>query len=371
MDLLSLARTVKDRVEAPITDALAVAKVVTDPRTPLLLALSTVVVTPLYRAAFLASASGSGVLQCLAVRPCDLDSLVEYLEVPQDRERLRAWLDTGVRLGELDVREGCYRLRSTPAKLLARAGNDAVAAALEEIMRFHVPALLDAPRMLKEGRRFSLGDQDGTVIARSSLALQGMVREAVDRHLERATPVRLLEIGCGTGAYVRHAAGLNPRLTALAVDLQPEVAARAAANMAEWGLTDRVETRQGDLRTLELQPQFDLVTLHNNIYYFPEAERVEVLERARSFLAPGGRLLLTSSCQGGGNAGLDVLNLWFEYADFGGPLPREDELVAQLEKAGFTDVRAAGIVPTQPFRVFVATNGAGSVDGSHGTHVQA
>jgi SAM-dependent methyltransferase len=356
MDLLSLARTVKDRVEEPITDVLAAARIVTDPRTPLLLALSTLVVTPLYRASFLASAAGSGVLQCLAVRPCDLDSLAEYLEVPDDRRRLRAWLDIGVRLGEFDMREGCYRLKSTTAKLLAQVGNDAVAATLEEIMRFHVPVLLDAPRMLRAGRGFSLDDQDGPVIARSSLALQGFVQEAIGKTLERDRPVRLLEIGCGTGTYVRHAAELNPRLTALAVDLQKDVAVQAADNMARWGLTDRVETRQGDLRELELQPQFDLVTLHNNIYYFPQSERVEVLERARSFLAPGGRLLLTSSCQGGGNLSLDVLNLWFEYADFGGPLPQEDELTAQLEKAGFVDVRATQIIPTQPFRAFVGTN---------------
>ncbi|MFR0356205.1 SAM-dependent methyltransferase [Streptomyces sediminimaris] len=357
MDLLSLARTVKHRVEEPLTDVLSVARIAADPRNPLLLALSTVLVNPLYRAAFLASAASSGVLRCLAVRPCDLESLAEYLEIPQDeRPQLRAWLETGVRLGELGRREGCYRLKSPTARLLAQPGNDAVAAALEEILRFHVPVLLDAPRMLSAGRRFSLGDQDGTVIARSSLALRGLVQAAIDRTLEREGPVRLLEIGCGTGAYVRYAAEANPRLTAVAVDLQEEVAARAAGNMAEWGLTERVETRQGDLRTLDLQPQFDLVTLHNNIYYFPEAERVEALRRARSFLAPGGRLLLTTSCQGGGNAGLDVLNLWFSYADFGGPLPRAEELVAQLEKAGFADVRATRIVPGQPFRAFVGTN---------------
>lgn len=357
MDILSLARTVKDRAEEPIADALAVARIVADPRTPLLLTLSRTLVTPLYRASFLASAAGSGVLRCLAARPCDLESLAEHLEIPPgDRRRLRAWLEIGVRLGEFDKREGCYRLRSGTAKALAKVGNDAVAAALEEIMRFHVPVLLDAPRMLKEGGLFSLKDQDGSVIARSSLVVQGFVEEAVGRTLDRVNPVRLLEIGCGSGVYVRHAAALNPRLTALAIDLQDEVAAQAAANMDDWGLADRVETRQGDLRTIELQPQFDLVTLHNNIYYFPEAERVEVLERARSFLAPGGRLLLTTSCQGGGNLGVDVLNLWFEYADFGGPLPREDELVAQLERAGFAGVRATRIVPGEPFRAFVGTN---------------
>ncbi|WP_435214782.1 SAM-dependent methyltransferase [Streptomyces sp. bgisy034] len=357
MDLLSLARNVKHRVEEPLTDALTVAKIVTDPRNPVLLTLSTALVNPLYRAAFLASAAGSGVLRCLAVRPCDLESLAEYLDIPDDdRPRLRAWLETGVRLGELGRREGCYRIKSPTTRLLAQPGNDAVAAALEEILRFHVPVLLDAPRMLSAGRRFSLQDQDGTVIARSSLALRSMVQAAIDRTLDRDGPVRLLEIGCGTGAYVRYAAESNPRLTAVAVDLQEEVAARAAGNMAAWGLTERVETRQGDLRTLDLQPQFDLVTLHNNIYYFPETERVEALERARSLLAPGGRILLTTSCQGGGNLGLDVLNLWFTYADFGGPLPRADELVCQMEKAGFTGVRATRIVPGQPFRAFVGTN---------------
>ncbi|WP_406175827.1 SAM-dependent methyltransferase [Streptomyces sp. NBC_00996] len=357
MDLLSLARNVKHRVEEPLTDALTVAKIVADPRNPVLLTLSTVLVNPLYRGAFLASAAGSGVLRCLAVRPCDLESLAEYLDISEDdRPQLRTWLETGVRLGELGKREGCYRLKSPTARLLAQPGNDAVAAALEEILRFHVPVLLDAPRMLSGGRRFSLEDQDGTVIARSSLALRGMVQAAIDRTLDRDGPVRLLEIGCGTGAYVRYAAESNPRLTAVAVDLQEEVAAQAADNMAAWGLTERVETRQGDLRTLDLQPQFDLVTLHNNIYYFPETERVEVLERARSFLAPGGRVLLTSSCQGGGNLGLDVLNLWFAYADFGGPLPRADELVSQMEKAGFVDVRSTRVIPGQPFRAFAGTN---------------
>lgn len=357
MELMRLARAVKDRAQEPFADLAAMARIIADPRLPLLLVLNRTLFTPLYRASFLAAAAGSGLLRCMATRPCDPESLADRLGTgPRERQRLRAWLEIGVRLGELDRREGCYLLKSRTAKALARVDNDAVAATLEELLRFHVPALRDAPRMLRDGTRFALSDQDGLVIARSSLVVRGLVEEAINEALPRTAPVRLLEVGCGSGSYVRYAAGLNPRLTAVAVDLQAEVADRAAENMAQWGLSDRVETRCGDLRTLDLQPQFDVVTLHNNIYYFPQDERAEVLARARALLAPGGRLLLTSSCRDSGTLGLDVLNLWFEYAGFGGPLPLADELLGQLREAGFTDVRASRMLPGQAFRAFTGTN---------------
>ncbi|NEA57183.1 class I SAM-dependent methyltransferase [Streptomyces sp. SID13666] len=336
-------------------DALTLSKVIRQRQIPLLLSLTRNLVTPLYRATFLASAASRGVLRRMAVRPCDLETLAEHLGIHGDAAPLRAWLDIGVQLGDLSWSDDAYRLRSRTAKALARAGQDSVAAALEEVLRFHVPVLLDAPDMLRDGRRLSLSDQDGAVIARSTRVVQPFVEEAVAHTLDRTTPVRLLEVGCGSGVYVRHAASLNPRLTALAIDLQGDVAKQAAENMTEWGLQDRVETRQGDIRTLELEPQFDLITLHNNIYYFPRDERTAVLERARALLAPGGKVLLTTSCQGG-NVGLEVLNLWFTYADFGGPLPREDELTGQLERAGYTDVTARRIIPGEQFRAFVGTN---------------
>lgn len=336
-------------------DILTLGKLVRDRQVPLLLSLTRNFITPLYRASFLASAASSGVLACLAVRPCDLDTLADRLDIDRDRHLLKSWLDLGVKLGDIGWDDTCYHLRSSTAKALARARNDAIAAALEEVVRFHLPLLIGAPAMLREGRRLSLGDQDGAVIARSTRVIQPFVEEAVTRTLDRRAAVRLLEVGCGSGHYVRHAANLNPRLTALAIDMQADVADEAAKNMVEWGLADRVEIRRCDLSDLDVEPQFDLVTMHNNIYYFPEAERTRALERARSLLAPGGRILLTTSCRGG-NAGIEVLNLWFEYADFGGPLPREDELVARMRDAGFSDVEVRRLIPGEQFRAFVGTN---------------
>ncbi|MEU2281077.1 class I SAM-dependent methyltransferase [Streptomyces sp. NPDC013178] len=355
MDLLSLAKNVTRSTGKPVADLLTATRVLATPRTPLLLALSKGFVEPVHRAAFLSSAAGSGILRRLAEHPCDLGSLAEALRIDeQDRPRLRTWLEMGVTLGDLGRSDGRYRLRSRTAKALAQPRHDTVAAVLEEVLRFHVPVLLDGPRMLREGRRLTLADQDGTVIARSTRVVRPLVERAVARTLDTARPVRLLEVGCGSGVHVRYAARRNPRLSALAVDLQPDVACQAARNVAEWGLSDRVEVRQGDLRTLDVQPQFDLVTLHNNIYYFPHDERVSALRRARALLSPGGKLLLTTSCRGG-NSGLEALNLWFEYADFGGPLPRPDELARQLTTAGFGDVRADRLLPGAPFHAFTGT----------------
>jgi SAM-dependent methyltransferase len=337
-------------------DTHTLAKVVKDRQLPLMLSLSKELVAPIYRGAFLAAASGAGVLRMLDAGPCDLYSIAGRLGVHDDAHLLEAWLDLGVSLGELSFDDSCYRLRSSTAKKLGQERNDTVAAALEEVVRFHVPVLADGPRMLSSGRRFGLGDQDGSVIARSTRVVQPFVEEAIERTLERRAAVRLLEVGCGSGVYVQYAAALNPRLSALAIDVQPDVAAEAAANFARWGLADRVETRCTDLADLDVEAQFDLITLHNNIYYFPEAERVAVLRRVRSLLAPGGRLLVTTSCRGG-NASLEVLNLWFEYADFGGPLPDAGEFLDQLDEAGFADVKVRRLIPTEQFRAFIATNG--------------
>lgn len=356
MSRSTLAGRLRRRAKAPVHSASTIAKVATSPQVPLLLLLSRRFATPVYRASFLAAASGTGMLRWMAVRPCDLETLAIKLGVtdPADKRRLRTWLDTGVRLGDLSERYGCYGLKSRTAKALATAKYDAIAAALEEMLRNQVPALLDGPVMLRDGRRFSLDDQDGTVIARSTRVVQPLVEAAIERVLEREDPVRLLEVGCGTGAYVRHAANLNPYLTAVAVDMQADVVEQAAKNIADWGLTDRVTVCHGDLRTLTFEPQFDLVTMHNNIYYFAPDERVAALRKAGEMLAPGGRLLLTTACRGG-HVSLDMLNLWLEYADFGSGLPREKDLVEQLWEADFIDVESSRLVPGEQFRSFVGT----------------
>jgi len=314
-----------------------------------------------YRVCFLGGAASCGLLGRLAAGPVPLERLVPDLAPgPGGRDGLAAWLDFGVRLGELAVGPQGYRLRSRLARRLSEPANDAVAALIEEAARLHHSWVADAPAHLRAGRRFTMADQDGALVARSSRILAPFIGEAVDACVPRRGPLRLLEVGCGSGVHLKRAAERNPELTALGLDLQADAAAQARENMRAWGLDGRVRIEVGDVRARRPEPAFDLVTLHNVLNYFPVSERVSVLAHLRGFLAPGGRLLVSLACRGR-SVTTELLNLWGALTEGCGPLPTPAELEAQLGAAGYGRVRRWGLVPGEPFLAFVAPCDAGSL----------
>jgi len=110
---------------------------------------------------------------------------------------------------------------------------------------------------------------------------------------------------------------------------------------------------RGLARALARPEAFDIVTLYNNIYYFPVEERAALLRRISSFLKPGGFLLLTACCQGG-SLGTQALNLWGAATRGAGRLPTEKELIAHLRQVGYTRVSAKSLVPGDRFLSFQA-----------------
>ena len=312
---------------------------------------------PFYKLTWLAAAGESGLLNRLASEPATLDSLAQGSgTVGQGREALEAWLQLGVRLKLLNLGAGGYELRGM-AKALARPENDATLAMVEEVAGLHHKLIADTPSRVRSGKLFTLADQDGKLIARSSRILEPFQAEAIQEFFPKSGNVRLLEIGCGSGVYLRYAAERNPTLTAVGLDLQPAVAEMARANLRIWGLEERVKVEDGDFRARPAGELFDIATLYNNIYYFPVAERVSLLERIASFLKPGGFLLLTTCCQGG-SLGAEALNLWGAATSGAGRLPAEGELVGQLRQAGFRTVKTKACCPgtsSWRFRRFAAS----------------
>lgn len=304
-----------------------------------------------YSLTYLVAAGEAGLLNRLAAGPATLDSLAEFCAAGgQTKEALQAWLQMGVRLRLLNLGPRGYALRGL-AKTLARPENDPALALVEEVAGLHHKLIASTLPKLRRGELWSLADQDGELIARSSRVLEAFQSEVIRRNFPAHGALRLLEIGCGSGIYLRYAADRNPSLTAIGVELQPAVAEVARTNLRGWGLESRVNIEQADIRAKKPGDWFDIATLYNNIYYFPVDERVALLNHIAGFIKPGGFLLLTTCCQRGSLAA-EALNLWGASTSGAGRLPAEDELLSQLRQAGYSRVKSMNILPGDRFMAF-------------------
>jgi SAM-dependent methyltransferase len=280
------------------------------------------------------------------------DALGQQLRVARP-ELLDALLALGVALREL-ARDGKrYRLAGRRAR--AVAADDALEAVVTEYVTYHAQAYLDLPAQLAGAPPADFLDGKGPLIARSSRVFEPFMREFVQRLVAGRGPLRLLEIGCGSGVYLRCAAEANPQAHGAGIDLQAEVVANTARSLAVWGLAERFQVVHADVRALPpaLAGPFDLITLYNNVYYFPVAERPALLGGLRARLAPGGALALTSMFQGDSVAAANF-DLLLRATAGCAPLPDLAELTAQLRAAGFGAVEATPLLPGQPFYGLVA-----------------
>ncbi|CAG1008063.1 L-tyrosine C(3)-methyltransferase [Myxococcaceae bacterium] len=310
------------------------------------------IANPFYEVSWLVSAARAGLLRRLAAGPATLATLAgEMTRESRDRDWLEKWLELGVRTGQLHQVGSTYSLRSRLARGLARPENDPILAILEEVATLHHRLVIETPQRLAAAERFTLADQDGVLIARSSPLVRPFLHEAIDEVVPRRGAMRLLEVGAGSATYIRYAAERNPDLRALGLELQPDVAEFANSNLRAWGLASRATVDKGDVRDRVAEPTFDLMTFHNNIYYFPVDERVALLRHALDFLAPGGRILLTTACSGGSPAAV-ALDIWSAGTERCGRLPAPDELVEQMKEAGFVEARHQSLIPGDRYYAF-------------------
>ena len=311
--------------------------------------------TPFYQLSYIAALINNGFLEILGEKPLPFDELAQRVGVSKENfGALEAWLQTGMRLKEIGLEEAGYTLRGISGGL-ARAGNDSFLAIVQEVTSLHHQLILETPQKLGQGERWTLDDQDGEVIARSSRIIEPFQREAIDATFPTTKPLTLLEVGCGSGIYLKYAAERNPQLSAIGVELQPSVAEMARRNIEDWGLQGRVKIESDDIREKTFTHPFDIVTLYNNIYYFPVSERVALLAHLRSYLKRDGFLLLTTGCQGG-QATMEVLNLWGAATQGCDRLPYKEEMIKQMETAGFVNVKARNLLPGDSFYMFVGHN---------------
>ena len=307
-----------------------------------------------YRASFISAALSRGVYNHFINGKASLEYLCEKMSV-SNREGLRAWLELGVSLGELKRTANEYQIRGKISRALLNPVNDAFKALLEEVVSYHYVYVMDTPTMLRKHEWFPFDQMPGELVARSSRVSEPFISEAVDAVVPRPGDFQLLEVGCGSGIYIQRACTRNPELRAVGLELQEKVAAVARSNIQVWGLENRATIEHADVRNYATNQKFDLVTLHQNIYYFPVQERENLLRHLKEYLKLRGQILLTSACLGGG-PGIQGLNIQVSTTEGLSPLPDPDQLCQQLDAAGFVDVNAWRLIPFESVWAFRASN---------------
>lgn len=305
-----------------------------------------------YRASFISAALSRGVYDHFIAGNASFEHLCQEMDI-SNREGFWAWLELGVSLGELKREGNEYRIMGKTSRALVKPDNDALKALLEEIVEYHYVYVVDAPAMLRKQEWFPFDEVPGELVARSSRVNEPFIFEAVDSAIPRQGEFQLLEVGCGSGIYIQRACTRNPDLRAIGLELQEKVAIVARRNIRAWGLENRATIEHSDVRNYSTGQKFDLVTLHQNIYYFPFRERENLLRHLKEYLKPAGQVLLTSVCEGGG-PGIQALNIQVSTTEGFSPLPDSDQLCQQLEAAGFTEVKARRLVPLEGLWVFRA-----------------
>jgi SAM-dependent methyltransferase len=292
---------------------------------------------------FFYAASASGLLK-------QLRQWKQRSELEPQFETLDAMLDVGVALGELKRHGDRYRVSGRRAWALSAQDGDSLAALLEEFVTYHAAVYQDFGDLsAPDGKRDYLAGK-GELIARSSRVLEPFMVEFVQSQVVGKGPLSLLEVGCGSGIYLHHAACANPQAAGIGIDLQKDVIAQTSKRLVEWGLTPRFRVMYADIRQpcADTTGPFDLITLYNNIYYFPENERVSLLVSLRERLKAGGKLAVVSLF-----AGTTVLAANFELVlrstSGCASMGTVENFVRQLHQSGFREVATTRLIPVQPF----------------------
>ena len=112
--------------------------------------------------------------------------------------------------------------------------------------------------------------------------------DLICRKLQLQPGQRLLDVGCGWGALVRHAA-TNYGVEAVGVTLSPEQAAEANLRNRDDGLQDRVSIQVKDYR--DVTGTFDAISSVGMFEHVGSKELEHYFKKLDSILIPGGALL--------------------------------------------------------------------------------
>jgi ubiquinone/menaquinone biosynthesis C-methylase UbiE len=123
---------------------------------------------------------------------------------------------------------------------------------------------------------------------------------------------RLLDVGCGTGRFLREVKANYPRLEVTGLDLSPYYLAVAQRELRCWS---RVQLVVGAAEAIPFaDEQFDAITCIYLFHELPSGVRRAVVAEIRRVLKPGGMLVFVDSLQPGDEPDYDAMLDYFPVA---------------------------------------------------------
>lgn len=295
---------------------------------------------------FIHAALDSGLLYALE-KPKSFEELTRELSV-KNTELLRAILDVGLSLGELGRVGDRFKLKGSLSKTVITESGDALGALIQANATYYNSAYRHLATRLQSNEKGDDLARIGDLVARVSKIQEPVIKRFVSDTVRGHAQMRLLEIGCGSGRFLKTAYTANKATTGLGMDYDEHVVKQARENMVKWGLADRFEITAGDIRTYDFSSMepFDLITMYNVLYYLDHEERVAVLEKLKSALSPQGRVAIITTTQSKGRdlfaANLNLVNCSLKGVT---ALPELQSLTDLFTESGFATVSSAPILP--------------------------
>jgi 2-polyprenyl-3-methyl-5-hydroxy-6-metoxy-1,4-benzoquinol methylase len=306
---------------------------------------------------FIFTAYESGLLKDLA-KPCDRETLLETLHVKRP-ELLDALLEIGLATKELAMQNGQFFIKGKRSKAVMGAEGDMLAALVQAHITYYNDTYRNAADRMYGADLSEDLDKIGNLIARASEMLQPVIKDFISTIVRGKRPIRVLDVGCGSGILLRGIYDVNPHATGVGLDIDEAVVRHAKHNIYSWGLGDRFEIRQGDIRRLthEIVGPFDFITLINILYYFNREDRLTLMNDLRTMLSPKGRVAVTMTFHSRGKD-ISAANLNIVTSSLKGvtPLPKLEEITSLLKQSGFDKIKVHRFIPGSTYYGIVAQN---------------